>query len=91
MSDERRQLGRRWLPSAGGFTLVEITVGILVLALLGTSLLFAVTTVTRSAQISGNHNSAVHILQKSQEEVRKVSQSIFDTIESCQFPCSPLA
>ncbi len=68
------------------FTLVEVLTGIVVFALISTCSWFAVSTLFRGEQLTSNRTIAINLLQKSQEELRKSSQTFYDQLEICQFP-----
>jgi len=71
-----------------GFTLIEAIVGAIIIALISLATWTAVTVLTKTDEMSRNRINAINLLQQSQEEVRRVAQidSIFDTLETCQFP-----
>ncbi len=59
---------------------------VVIVALMSFLSWIAITTLMKSAEISRNRSMAVNLLQKSQEEIRRVNLSLFDTLENCQFP-----
>lgn len=72
--------------STSAFTLVEVLVGIIVIGVMSTVSWYAVNTLIQSGSRSGDRNTAVNLLQKSQEELRRASSSFYNNLNNCQFP-----
>ncbi len=70
------------------FTLVEVMVGAIVIAIISTAGYVAASVLFRSHEMSFNRTQAVNLLQKSQEELLRVANnsSIYDILQTCQFP-----
>lgn len=68
------------------FTLVETLTGIVILTVASASSWVAVSTLFRGEQINTNNSTAINLLQKSQEEIRKASLTFYENLEKCQFP-----
>jgi prepilin-type N-terminal cleavage/methylation domain-containing protein len=69
-----------------GFTLTEVLVGIVVIAIISLASFTTISLLTRSTETSRNTIIATNLMQKSMEEVRRVAQSNFDDLETCAFP-----
>lgn len=71
-----------------GLTLVEMMVGVLVIALISVAGWISVSVMSRSQDMSRNIVTAANLLQQSQEEVRRVAQAdtVFDMLDRCDFP-----
>lgn len=72
--------------SKAGFTLVETLVGIVVIGVMSVGSWYAVNTLIQSGSRSGDRNTAVNLLQRSQEEVRRATTTFYDSLSNCQFP-----
>ncbi len=69
-----------------GFTLIEVLVGIVILAIISVACFTTVSLLTRSTEFSHKNIIAANFMQKSMEEVRRVAQTNFDDLNSCAFP-----
>lgn len=69
-----------------GFTLIEVIVGIVIVAIISVACFTTVSLLTRSTETSRNAIIATNLMQKSMEEVRRVAESNFDDLNSCSFP-----
>jgi type II secretory pathway pseudopilin PulG len=72
--------------SPKGFTLLEVLFSAVVVVLISTATWLGTTALMRSAEIARNRSIALNLLQKSQEELKRVSQTFYDQLENCQFP-----
>ncbi|MCA9407976.1 MAG: prepilin-type N-terminal cleavage/methylation domain-containing protein [Candidatus Omnitrophica bacterium] len=74
-----------------GFTLVEVIIAIALIGIIGSASWFGISAITQSEIMTGNRVGVVNLIQRSQEEVRAAAQSLFDTIQLCDYegsaPC----
>jgi len=68
------------------FTLIEVIIAALIMGIVGTASMVAVSTLFRAGETARNRDMALNLLQKSDEEVRRVAQNIFDQLNACKFP-----
>ncbi len=74
------------LRSQSGITLTEVLLGIVIIAIIAAGSITAVNVLFASGQMSRERSVAVNLLQKSQEEVRRLAQTSFDSLNNCAFP-----
>lgn len=76
------------IKSSQAFTLVEVLVSTVVIGVMATAGILSGSILFRANESAHQKNTSVNLLQKSQEEVRRVAQtlSVYETLESCQFP-----
>ncbi len=67
------------------FTLTEVLVSMLVVVIIGAASWRAVSVLSPSSEVTLNRIKAENLITKSQEEVRRVSQNLFDRLETCDF------
>ncbi|MCK5215516.1 MAG: hypothetical protein KAR05_09210 [Candidatus Omnitrophica bacterium] len=74
--------------SKKALSLIEVIVAIIVVGIVSVSSWIAVSVLMRSSEHGRNRTIAVNLLQKSQEEVKRIAQvdSIFDDLQNCVFP-----
>lgn len=68
------------------FTLMEAVAGVVIIALISTAAWIGVAVLMQSADTADRQTMAVNLMQKSQEELRRLAFTSFDTMETCQFP-----
>jgi len=71
--------------SQKAFSLVELITGIMILSIIGLAGWFANSILFHESETTRNSEIAVNLLQKSQEELRRVAQIHFDRLEQCSF------
>ncbi len=65
------------------FTIIEVLVGGLILALVSAAGYFSFWILTQSTKIAQNRMMAINLVQKTVEEVQAVARTQFDLLESC--------
>ena len=68
-----------------GFSLVEAIVGVAIIAIIGVAGYLGAGTCFKADLINSDKTLAVHLIQKSQEEIREAAQTQFDKLTSCDF------
>ena len=73
------------------FSLVEAMVGIIIISIISAASWVSLGTLVKIDQTIRKNNKANYLVQKSQEELRKVAQAMYDVLEQCDYsvdnPC----
>ncbi|MCA9401510.1 MAG: prepilin-type N-terminal cleavage/methylation domain-containing protein, partial [Candidatus Omnitrophica bacterium] len=68
-----------------GFTLIEVLVSMVIIVTMAAAGWFAVSAISKTNEFTTEKITAVNLIRKSQEEVRKVAQTNFDNLNNCTF------
>ncbi len=74
------------LKTRKGFSLIELLTTVVVVTVIGAAAAITVSVLSQSNETARNRTLAQQLLQKSLEEVRRVAQTSFDQLNTCQFP-----
>ena len=74
-----------------GFSLVEAMIGIIIISIISAASWVSLGTLVKIDQTIRKSNKANYLIQKSQEELRKVARTMYDIVEYCDYsednPC----
>lgn len=71
-----------------GFTLTEVIVAAVIFSIVSVGSIISISSLVKAGEITRNRTISSNLIQQSQEEVKRISQTFFDQLESCQFPSS---
>lgn len=71
--------------SRKAFSLIEAVVGITIISITSMACWISLETLNRMDETLRKNNKANYLIQKSQEELRKVAQAMYDTLEDCDY------